>query len=120
MSSLWASAAARGRAQNAANPSKRLGVTQRGTIFEADNDNRLYFVVEGECRLSLIEEECQSEDEFSEKGFENGSTKPAKDMHFYNAGTISRLGPGNFFGEGCLFPELKRDRLVEAVSEVIP
>ena len=37
---------------------------------------------------------------------------------FYNAKTISRLGPGNFFGEGCIFPEIRRDWIVEAMSEV--
>ena len=34
--------------------------------------------------------------------------KPDSDVGFYNAKTISRLGPGNFFGEGCIFPEIRR------------
>ncbi|GBG78205.1 hypothetical protein CBR_g26238 [Chara braunii] len=37
---------------------------------------------------------------------------------FYDANTISRLGPGSFFGEGCIFRKLRRDWIVEAATHV--
>jgi CRP-like cAMP-binding protein len=33
---------------------------------------------------------------------------------FYEGKTISRLGPGEFFGEGAVFPKMRRNWLVEA------
>ena len=53
----------------------------------------------------------------------NQANSEARNNHvvddlFYKAETISRLGPGNFFGESCVFKELSRDWFVEAATEV--
>ena len=99
---------------------------QTGALFDTEKDNRLYFIVEGECRLCLLDEEEQQEhgeqtgvvveaqiDKNASVGVGFGEEqqqkkKPDSDVGFYNAKTISRLGPGNFFGEGCIFPEIRR------------
>ena len=82
-----------------------VAVFQAGTVFQTDRDNRVYFVVQGECRLT------------------NQANSEARNNHvvddlFYKAEIISRLGPGNFFGESCVFKELSRDWFVEAATEV--
>ena len=113
-----------------------VAIFQTGTIFETDKDNRLYFVVEGECRLCLPEDDDENSSEGgamaplpgggivgTDEGALAGRDLPGRGLGgppslLYNAQTITRLGPGNFFGEGCLFPDLRRDWIVEAMSEV--
>ena len=55
---------------------------------------------------------------FADDNLDKQKKKVSSEVGFYNAKTISRLGPGNFFGEGCIFPEIRRDWIVEAMSEV--
>ncbi|KAK3266094.1 hypothetical protein CYMTET_25260 [Cymbomonas tetramitiformis] len=75
-----------------------------GTVFYPDKDLRICFVVDGECRLR-----CAKEDR-SLPSIDGGS-------HFYDTNTISRLGPGSWFGESCLFEDLKRNFTVETKVE---
>ena len=62
----------------------------------------------------------KSDPAFDHDNMDKGDKKAkvATDVGFYNGKTISRLGPGNFFGEGCIFPDIRRDWIVEAMSEV--
>ena len=104
---------------------------QEGTIFYPAQDNRIHFIVEGECKLRL---------DYSTYGPPTALPKinigsndagaypgdaPARESryagkeHFYDNTTISRLGPGNCFGECCVFPSIRREGWVgEALSEV--
>lgn len=75
-----------------------------GTVFYPDKDLRICFVVDGECRLR-----CAKEDR-SLPSIDSSS-------HFYDTNTISRLGPGSWFGESCLFEDLKRNFTVETKVE---
>ena len=110
-----------------------VAIFQTGALFDTEKDNRLYFVVEGECRLCLLDEEEENQQEPEVRGVtpvvvenltkvdddtKQKKEKESTDVGFYNAKTISRLGPGNFFGEGCIFPEIRRDWIVEAMTEV--
>jgi len=112
-----------------------VAIFQTGALFDTEKDNRLYFIVEGECRLCLLDEDEETAAEPERElvgaggvveGDEVEVNLKGKELRnyadtgygFYNAKTISRLGPGNFFGEGCIFPEIRRDWIVEAMSEV--
>ena len=84
-----------------------VAVFQAATQFQMDKDNRLYFVVQRECRL------CYS------RCFDSQGEVPRGESSFYKGDTISRIGPGNFFGESCLFKDLKRGEwFVDAATEV--
>mmetsp|Transcript_35675 Transcript_35675/g.100981 ORF Transcript_35675/g.100981 Transcript_35675/m.100981 type:complete len:371 (-) Transcript_35675:166-1278(-) len=72
----------------------------------------VYFVVEGECRLRRSGG--------SRKDTVDSKEKPAgtTETRFYDANTVARLGPGDFFGEASAFPEVKHDGwYVEAHSD---
>ena len=84
-----------------------VAVFQAATQFQMDKDNRLYFVVQGECRLSY------------RRSFDAQGENMRGESSFYKGDTISRIGPGNFFGETCLFKDLKRGEwFVDAATEV--
>ena len=84
-----------------------VAVFQAATQFQMDKDNRLYFVVQGECRLCY------------RRSFDAQGDIPRGEGNFYKGDTISRIGPGNFFGETCLFKDLKRGEwFVDAATEV--
>eukprot|EP00873_Tetraselmis_striata_P019886 jgi/Tetstr1/440150/TSEL_028507.t1 len=78
-----------------------------GTVFDVMNDTTVYFVVEGDCRLRRA----------VGKHADPIPTVKGADP-FYDAHTISRLGPGNFFGEAALFPEFRQEGwFVEAKTD---
>ncbi|GAQ91505.1 Similar to cAMP/cGMP-dependent protein kinase [Klebsormidium nitens] len=87
----------------------RLRECEDKTVINAEEEERLYFIIEGECQLK----HAQGGD-LPPVTLDTGN--PELDVpSFYSDGrTISRLGPGEFFGEGSLFPRMRRNWLVEA------
>ena len=45
-----------------------LIVFKTGALFDTEKDNRLYFIVEGECRLCLLDEEEDAQDQAEPQG----------------------------------------------------
>ena len=60
-----------------------VAIFQTGAIFDTEKDNRLYFVVEGECRLCLLEEEDLQEEE------DQVNRKPKKKNTFKHSLSLS-------------------------------
>eukprot|EP00243_Klebsormidium_subtile_P006619 TRINITY_DN2849_c0_g1_i1.p1 TRINITY_DN2849_c0_g1~~TRINITY_DN2849_c0_g1_i1.p1 ORF type:complete len:664 (+),score=163.06 TRINITY_DN2849_c0_g1_i1:118-1992(+) len=87
----------------------RLRECEDRTVINAEEEERLYFIIEGECQLK----HPQGGD-LPPVTLDTGN--PELDVQsFYSDGrTISRLGPGEFFGEGSVFPRMRRNWLVEA------
>ncbi|GHP05348.1 hypothetical protein PPROV_000410000 [Pycnococcus provasolii] len=103
---------------------------QEGTVFYPEKDNRLHFIVEGEAKLRLDHAQYGTPVDIVKtitapgaSGFANANGprewRYAMKETFYDSVTISRLGPGNCFGECSVFPHLRREgRVVEALTEV--
>jgi len=74
---------------------------EAGTSFDITREGILYFVVEGECRLRRA---------YSRKDGGKDEKDPIADEEaFYDSNTITRLGPGDFFGEASVFSEARHD-----------
>lgn len=77
-------------------------------VINAEEEDRFYFILEGECQLKHAQA-----GELPPVTLDTGN--PDLDVpSFYEGKTISRLGPGEFFGEGAVFPKMRRNWLVEA------
>ncbi|KAK3280420.1 hypothetical protein CYMTET_11735 [Cymbomonas tetramitiformis] len=71
-----------------------------GTVVSPEKEQKLCFMVEGSCRIRRSVKDLSSD-------------PAAAGGVLYDKDTISRLGPGNWFGESILFSDLKRDFMVE-------
>lgn len=102
-----------------------LSHVQAGTIFHPEQDNRMYFCVEGELRLTLDggpTAATHARADYAGHAHGHGHSHGHGHGHtsqelFYSSNTISRLGPGAFFGECALFPETTSDWLVECHTD---
>eukprot|EP00232_Nephroselmis_pyriformis_P000724 CAMPEP_0182912718 /NCGR_PEP_ID=MMETSP0034_2-20130328/37661_1 /TAXON_ID=156128 /ORGANISM="Nephroselmis pyriformis, Strain CCMP717" /LENGTH=529 /DNA_ID=CAMNT_0025049407 /DNA_START=103 /DNA_END=1688 /DNA_ORIENTATION=- len=93
-----------------------IAVFSAGTTFHPDKDQRVCFIVDGHCRLrkgnkDTAEKERKAAEKLQQEQDDGGAMN-------YDRNNICSMGPGNFFGESCVFEHLRREWYVEALTQV--